>query len=118
MSHEEATLSAPPHMTDDDWRILCDRFSSDSFQKRSKINSDNRKKLEVNHVAGSKSFAEIRHNMRDSVTSQEPGPIDLYKGTHFRQATGSWVHPRAGEIWIKIPTLYNLIALNYNNVIF
>ncbi|XP_058100117.1 uncharacterized protein LOC131244633 [Magnolia sinica] len=36
MSHEEAALSAPPHVTDDDWRILCDRFSSDSFQKRSK----------------------------------------------------------------------------------
>ncbi|XP_058077947.1 uncharacterized protein LOC131226196 isoform X2 [Magnolia sinica] len=76
MSHEEAALSAPPHVTDDDWRILCDRFSSDSFQ-------------------------------RDSVTGQESGPVDLYKGTHCRQATGSWVHPRAGEIWAAMDTLRN-----------
>ncbi|XP_058110099.1 uncharacterized protein LOC131253213 [Magnolia sinica] len=89
MSHEEATLSVPPHVTDDDKRILCDRFLSDSFQKRNKINSDNRGKLEVNHVAGSKSFAEIRHNMQDFVTGQESGPVDLYRGTHCRQATGS-----------------------------
>ncbi|XP_058077941.1 uncharacterized protein LOC131226196 isoform X1 [Magnolia sinica] len=107
MSHEEAALSAPPHVTDDDWRILCDRFSSDSFQKRSKINFDNKGKLEVNHVASSKSFVEIRHNMRDSVTGQESGPVDLYKGTHCRQATGSWVHPRAGEIWAAMDTLRN-----------
>ncbi|XP_058072756.1 uncharacterized protein LOC131221499 [Magnolia sinica] len=63
MSHEEAALSAPPHVTDDDWRIFCDRFSFDSFQKRSKINSDNKGKLKVNHVTGSKSFDKIRHNM-------------------------------------------------------
>ncbi|XP_058070461.1 uncharacterized protein LOC131219376 [Magnolia sinica] len=105
MSHEEGVLSAPPHMTHDDWRILCDRFSSDSFQKRSKINSDNRGKLEVNHVAGSKSFLQLRHDMRDSITGQEPGPVDLYKGTHCRQATGSWVHPRANENWATMDTL-------------
>ncbi|XP_058113274.1 uncharacterized protein LOC131256344 [Magnolia sinica] len=28
--------------------------------------------------------------MRDFVTSQEPGPVDFYKETHCRQATGSW----------------------------
>ncbi|XP_058111701.1 uncharacterized protein LOC131255019 [Magnolia sinica] len=90
MSHEEVVQSAPLHVTNEDWRILCDRFSSDSFQKRSKINSDNRGKLEVNHVAGSKSFVRLRHNMRDSVTSQEPRPVDFYKGSHCRQATASW----------------------------
>ncbi|XP_058092668.1 uncharacterized protein LOC131239127 [Magnolia sinica] len=105
MSHEEAVQSAPLHVTDEDWRILCDRFSSDSFQKRSKINSDNRGKLEVNHVAGSKSFVRLRHDMRDSVTGQEPGPVDFYKGTHCRQSTGSWVHPRASEIWEEMNTL-------------
>ncbi|XP_058109002.1 uncharacterized protein LOC131252143 [Magnolia sinica] len=105
MSHEEAVQSAPLHVTDEDWRILCDRFSSDSFQKRSKINSDNRGKLKVNHIAGSKSFVRLRHDMRDSVTGQEPGPVDFYKGTHCRQATGSWVHPRASEIWEEMNTL-------------
>ncbi|XP_058111250.1 uncharacterized protein LOC131254274 [Magnolia sinica] len=67
VNHEEVVQSTPPHVTHDDWQILCDRFSSDSFQ-------------------------------RDSVTGQEPGPVDLYRGTHCRQATGSWVHPRASEI--------------------
>ncbi|XP_058071035.1 uncharacterized protein LOC131220080 [Magnolia sinica] len=84
VSHGEVALSAPPHVTRDDWQILCDKFSSDSFQKRSKINSDNRKKLEVNHVAGLKSFVQFRHDMRDSVTSQEPGPVDFYRGTYCR----------------------------------
>ncbi|XP_058080347.1 uncharacterized protein LOC131228597 [Magnolia sinica] len=45
--------------------------------------------------------------MRDSITSQEPGPIDFYKGTHCRQATGSWVHHRASEIWEEMDTLRN-----------
>ncbi|XP_058106734.1 uncharacterized protein LOC131250106 [Magnolia sinica] len=107
ISHEEDVLSAPPHVTHDDWQILCDRFLSDSFQMRNKINSDNRGKLEVNHVAGSKSFVEIRHDMRDSVTSQEPGPVDLYRGPHCRQTTGSWVHPIAGEIWASMDTLHS-----------
>ncbi|XP_058074780.1 uncharacterized protein LOC131223392 [Magnolia sinica] len=105
VSNEEAVQSASPHVIDEDWWILCDRFSSDSFQKMSKINSDNRKKLEVNHVAGSKSFVRLRHDMRDSITSQEPGPVDLYRGTHCRQAMGSWVHPRASENWATIETL-------------
>ncbi|XP_058107896.1 uncharacterized protein LOC131251284 [Magnolia sinica] len=81
-SHGEPAQSAPPHVNHEDWRILYDRFSSDSFQKRSKINSDNKRKLEVNHVAGSKSFVRLHHDMQDSVTGQEPGPVDFYKGTH------------------------------------
>ncbi|XP_058100557.1 uncharacterized protein LOC131245248 [Magnolia sinica] len=105
MSHEEAVQSASLHVTDEDWRILCDRFSSDSFQKRSKINSDNIGKLEVNHVASLKSFVRLRHDMRDSVTGQEPGPVDFCKGTHCRQSTGSWVHPRASKIWEEMNTL-------------
>ncbi|XP_058106942.1 uncharacterized protein LOC131250675 [Magnolia sinica] len=98
-THDEAVLSALLHVTIDNWRILCERFSSEAFQKRSRINSTNREKLEVNHVAGSKSFVRHRYDMRDSVTGQEPGPVDLYRGTHCRQATESWVHPRASENW-------------------
>ncbi|XP_058095834.1 uncharacterized protein LOC131241154 [Magnolia sinica] len=105
ISHGEAVLSGPPHVTPDDWRILCERFSSEPFQKRSRINSANKGKLEVNHVAGSKSFVRLHHDMRDSVTGQEPGPVDLYRGTHCRQATGSWVHPRASENWAAMDTI-------------
>ncbi|XP_058106935.1 uncharacterized protein LOC131250670 [Magnolia sinica] len=43
--------------------------------------------------------------MQDSVTGQKPGPVDFYKGTPCRQATGSWVHPRASEIWEEMDTL-------------
>ncbi|XP_058068530.1 uncharacterized protein LOC131217606 [Magnolia sinica] len=104
-SLEEAVLTAPPHVTIDDWRILCERFSSESFQKRSKINSANRGKLEVNHIAGSKSFVQLRRDMRDSVTGQEPGPVDFYRETHCRQATGSWVHLTASENWVAMDTI-------------
>ncbi|XP_058071086.1 uncharacterized protein LOC131220132 [Magnolia sinica] len=104
-SLEEAVLTAPPHVTIDDWRILCERFSSESFQKRSKINSANRGKLEVNHIAGSKSFVQLRRDMRDSVTGQEPGPVDFYRETHCRQATGSWVHPTTSENWAAMDAI-------------
>ncbi|XP_058083203.1 uncharacterized protein LOC131231125 [Magnolia sinica] len=102
MSHKEAIQSAPLHVIDEDWRILCDRFSSDSFQKRSKINSDNRGKLKVNHVAGSKSFVRLRHDMRDSVTGQEPGPVDSTKGlTVGRQQDLGYIleQARFGRRW-------------------
>ncbi|XP_058068724.1 uncharacterized protein LOC131218057 [Magnolia sinica] len=81
-THDETVLSTPPHVTIDDWRILYERFLSDAFQKRSRINSLNREKLQVNHVASSKSFVPHRYDMRDSVTGQEPGPVNLYRGTH------------------------------------
>ncbi|XP_058081108.1 uncharacterized protein LOC131229227 [Magnolia sinica] len=32
VSYEEGVQSASPHVTHDDWRILCERFLSESFQ--------------------------------------------------------------------------------------
>ncbi|XP_058106465.1 uncharacterized protein LOC131249707 [Magnolia sinica] len=75
MSHEEVVQSVPLHVIDENWRILWDRFSSDSFQKRSKINSDNRGKLKVNHIVGSKSFVRLRHDMEEMDTLRsQPTP--------------------------------------------
>ncbi|XP_058107719.1 uncharacterized protein LOC131251173 isoform X2 [Magnolia sinica] len=83
ISHEEAVLSRPPHVTPDDWRILCERFLSEPFQKRSRINSANKGKLEVNHVAGSKSFVRFRHDMRS-----EPDIMSEVLGTRSGYVRG------------------------------
>ncbi|XP_058113275.1 uncharacterized protein LOC131256345 [Magnolia sinica] len=89
----------------DEEEILISNSDDDEEIKRGRINSANRGKLEVSHIVSLKSFVRLRHDIRDSVTGQEPGPVDLYRGTHCRQVTGSWVYPKASENWAAMDTI-------------
>ncbi|KAB1208201.1 hypothetical protein CJ030_MR7G012942 [Morella rubra] len=55
-SKEAALLKPHPDTTEEQWKELCDLFTSEAFMKRSEQNKKNRSKLTVNHAAGSRSF--------------------------------------------------------------
>ncbi|KAB1212436.1 hypothetical protein CJ030_MR5G023978 [Morella rubra] len=53
-------LKPHPDTTEEQWKELCDLFTSEAFMKRSEQNKKNRSKLTVNHAAGSRSFQRTR----------------------------------------------------------
>ncbi|KAB1228159.1 hypothetical protein CJ030_MR2G000735 [Morella rubra] len=59
-SKEAALLKPHPDTTEEQWKELCDLFTSEAFMKRSEQNKKNRSKLTVNHAAGSRSFQRTR----------------------------------------------------------
>ncbi|KAB1223320.1 hypothetical protein CJ030_MR2G001432 [Morella rubra] len=59
-SKEAALLKPHPDTTEEQWKELCDLFTSEAFMKRSEQNKKNRSKLTVNHAVGSRSFQRTR----------------------------------------------------------
>ncbi|KAB1212346.1 hypothetical protein CJ030_MR5G025114 [Morella rubra] len=55
-SKETVLLKPHPNTTEEQWKELCDLFTSEAFMKRSEQNKKNRLKLTVNYAAGSCSF--------------------------------------------------------------
>ncbi|KAB1226896.1 hypothetical protein CJ030_MR1G011763 [Morella rubra] len=75
---KEALLKPHPDTTEEQWKELCDLFTSEAFMKRSEQNKKNRSKLTVNHAAGSRSFQRTRACMKNQ-ESGEINPAELYK---------------------------------------
>ncbi|KAB1220016.1 hypothetical protein CJ030_MR3G018314 [Morella rubra] len=66
-SKEAALLKPHPDTTEEQWKELCDLFTSEAFMKQSEQNKKNRSKLTVNHAAGSRSFQRTRACMMSKV---------------------------------------------------
>ncbi|KAB1220930.1 hypothetical protein CJ030_MR3G025379 [Morella rubra] len=77
-SKEAALLKPHPDTTEEQWKELCDLFTSEPFMKRSEQNKKNRSKLTVNHAAGSRSFQRTQACMKNQ-ESGEINPAELYK---------------------------------------
>ncbi|KAB1206986.1 hypothetical protein CJ030_MR7G008098 [Morella rubra] len=96
-SKEAALLKPHPDTTEEQWKELCDLFTSEAFMKRSEQNKKNRSKLTVNHAAGSRSFQRTRACMKN----QESGninPAELYK-KNYTNKDGIWTSEGAREIY-------------------
>ncbi|KAB1226277.1 hypothetical protein CJ030_MR1G003746 [Morella rubra] len=98
-SKEAALLKPHPDTTEEQWKELCDLFTSEAFMKRSEQNKKNRSKLNVNHAAGSRSFQRTRACMKN----QESGninPAELYK--NYTNKDGIWTSEGAREIYERM----------------
>ncbi|KAB1227888.1 hypothetical protein CJ030_MR1G013768 [Morella rubra] len=99
-SKEAALLKPHPDTTEEQWKELCDLFTSEAFMKRSEQNKKNRSKLTVNHAAGSRSFQRTRACMKN----QESGninPAELYK-KNYTNKDGIWTSEGAREIYERM----------------
>ncbi|KAB1210273.1 hypothetical protein CJ030_MR6G013332 [Morella rubra] len=99
-SKEAALLKPHPDTTEEQWKELCDLFTSEAFMKRSEQNKKNRSKLTVNHAAGSRSFQRTRACMKN----QESGninPAELYK-KNYTNKDGIWTSEGAREIYHQL----------------
>ncbi|KAB1215866.1 hypothetical protein CJ030_MR4G010977 [Morella rubra] len=97
---KEALLKPHPDTTEEQWKELCDLFTSEAFMKRSEQNKKNRSKLTVNHAAGSRSFQRTRACMKN----QESGninPAELYK-KNYTNKDGIWTSEGAREIYERM----------------
>ncbi|KAB1203983.1 hypothetical protein CJ030_MR8G002122 [Morella rubra] len=98
---KEATLLKPhPDTTKEQWKELCDLFTSEAFMKRSEQNKKNRSKLTVNHAAGSRSFQRIRACMKNQESSNI-NPAELYK-KNYTNKDGIWTSEGAREIYHQL----------------
>ncbi|KAB1212947.1 hypothetical protein CJ030_MR5G001869 [Morella rubra] len=100
LSKEAALLKPHPDTTEEQWKELCDLFTSEAFMKRSEQNKKNRSKLTVNHAAGSRSFQRTRACMKN----QESGninPAELYK-KNYTNKDGIWTSEGAREIYERM----------------
>ncbi|KAB1209479.1 hypothetical protein CJ030_MR6G018858 [Morella rubra] len=70
-SKEAALLKPHPDTTEEQWKELCDLFTSEAFMKRSEQNKKNRSKLTVNHAAGSRSFQRTRACMHQLAKARD-----------------------------------------------
>ncbi|KAB1216249.1 putative inactive purple acid phosphatase 24 [Morella rubra] len=71
LSKEAALLKPHPDTTEEQWKELCDLFTSEAFMKRSEQNKKNRSKLTVNHAAGSRSFQRTRACMHQLAKARD-----------------------------------------------
>ncbi|KAF5447812.1 hypothetical protein F2P56_033333 [Juglans regia] len=63
-SHEEALAFGTSMVDSLVWIKLCERWGSDAFKKISSQNRENRKRLNINHTVGRKSFVRILEEKR------------------------------------------------------
>ncbi|KAB1219286.1 Metalloendoproteinase 1 [Morella rubra] len=86
---KEVTLLKPhPDTTEEQWKELCDLFTSKAFMKRSEQNKKNRSKLTVNHAAGSRSFQRTQACMKNQENCKI-NPAELYK-KNYTNKDGVW----------------------------
>ncbi|KAB1226340.1 hypothetical protein CJ030_MR1G002810 [Morella rubra] len=96
-SKEAALLKPHPDTTKEQWKELCDLFTSEAFMKQSEQNKKNRSKLTVNHAAGSRSFQCTRACMKNQESSNI-NPVELYK-KNYTNKDGIWTSEGAREIY-------------------
>ncbi|KAB1220170.1 hypothetical protein CJ030_MR3G012021 [Morella rubra] len=99
-SKEAALLKPHPDTTEEQWKELCDLFTSETFMKRSEQNKKNRSKLTVNHAAGSRSFQRTRACMKNQ-ESGKINPAELYK-KNYTNKDGVWTLEGAREIYERM----------------
>ncbi|XP_031264311.1 uncharacterized protein LOC116122624 [Pistacia vera] len=97
---EEALQNRPEEIKDpDDWIYLCDLFSSEKFQARSKTYSENRSKMRCNHRGGSKNFIQHKKEKAQQV-GESVGPIQLFHDTRWSAEKG-WINEQARELYVS-----------------
>ncbi|KAI3900817.1 hypothetical protein MKW92_040239 [Papaver armeniacum] len=84
---EEALLNPPRNVSQDSWNYLCDWFSSETFQKRSRAGSNNRAKVPYNHCGGSLPF--VVHRELKKAQEVQLVYIQTFYDTHTHMVKNS-----------------------------
>ncbi|XP_010253946.1 PREDICTED: uncharacterized protein LOC104595071 isoform X2 [Nelumbo nucifera] len=85
-TNKERIRNCPPDVHLDQWKQLVKYFSSDLFQARSGRGKSNRAKHTMVHVCGSKSFAQIREELKNShPDKREPTRIEVFRATRQKK---------------------------------
>ncbi|XP_050225845.1 uncharacterized protein LOC126675276 [Mercurialis annua] len=101
-TRDAAEKNPPEDVKIDDWKKLCEHFvENERFKAQSAANVLNRKKLDVPHTSGSKSYCQRLYEMETSeAIDEEPPEMRLYSQAHHKR-DGSWIHPQAEEKYVR-----------------
>ncbi|XP_060969927.1 uncharacterized protein LOC133037121 [Cannabis sativa] len=81
---ENAVKNPPNELNEDQWRLICELFTTPDFIQRSKQNSINRQKMKFSSTTGSVTMAEILRQ------KQGKGYIETWKECHTKKDTNTF----------------------------
>nr|XP_017228464.1 PREDICTED: uncharacterized protein LOC108203795 [Daucus carota subsp. sativus] len=98
---EERLENRPREVPLKDFKILLEYWADEKIAKKARTNSESRRLITETHTAGSRSFAQISHNMAleralKATREQPPAPIsdaDVYVKTRKRESTRTYKLP-------------------------
>ncbi|KAK4412473.1 hypothetical protein Salat_2894400 [Sesamum alatum] len=103
---EEEILHKPPNgVSEEHWEKLINYFESDGFQKISDRNKENRKKLKMAHICGTKSIVQYCYEDRDPETEQEPTRTATWRKTRYSNKKNGWVDQTSEAVYEDITRL-------------
>ncbi|WCJ29137.1 hypothetical protein M5689_010792 [Euphorbia peplus] len=79
---KERLKHIPQGLSPDGWKEMLKVFSSENFQERSLINSENRRNQKTVTSTGPKPFAQVQYEMMDEEKGELPKASDVWKATH------------------------------------
>ncbi|KAL6558847.1 hypothetical protein OROMI_019197 [Orobanche minor] len=113
---EERLQNRPREVPLKDFKMLLEYWADEKIAKRAKTNAESRSRLTETHTAGSKSFAQVCHNMaieRALLATPEEAPVpisdvDVYVKTRQRKSEREYKLP-TDEVVKKIENVEKLL---------
>ncbi|KAF4380927.1 hypothetical protein G4B88_002300 [Cannabis sativa] len=98
---ENAVKNPPNELNEDQWRLICELFTTFDFIQRSKQNSINRQKMKFSSTTGSVTRAEILRQ------KQGKGYIETWKECHTKKDTNTFINEAAKNKYEEMLTTQN-----------
>ncbi|KAF4367780.1 hypothetical protein G4B88_011081 [Cannabis sativa] len=98
---ENAVKNPPNELNEDQWRLICELFTTPDFIQRSKQNSINRQKMKFSSTRGSVTMAEILRQ------KQGKGYIETWKECHTKKDTNTFINEAAKNKYEEMLTTRN-----------
>uniref|UniRef100_A0A803NVJ7 Uncharacterized protein n=1 Tax=Cannabis sativa TaxID=3483 RepID=A0A803NVJ7_CANSA len=100
--HEDNEGAHPPsELTSEQWLPICQFFTSSEFIVRSKINAENRKKMQYPTTQGTKSMAERRYEKKNKSNF-----IETWKEVHTKKSSNTFVNQLAAQKYGELVSAY------------
>ncbi|XP_038887409.1 poly [ADP-ribose] polymerase 1-like isoform X2 [Benincasa hispida] len=101
---KEARACPPKRITDaTDWNLLCNRWETPEWKKKTETNKKSRSKIPYLHRTGSKSFVQVQSEMKIK-EGRDVDQVDLFRQSHFCEKDG-WVNNNAKDAYLEMQRL-------------
>lgn len=101
---KEARACPPKRITDPtDWNLLCNRWETPEWKKKTETNKKSRSKIPYLHRTGSKSFVQVKNEMKIK-EGRDVDQVDLFHQSHFCEEYG-WVNDKAKDAYLEMQRL-------------
>ncbi|KQK06710.2 hypothetical protein BRADI_2g27948v3 [Brachypodium distachyon] len=85
VSPNKRLANVPPKMSQDNWELLCNRWSNPDFQRLCAKNKQNREGVRQHQCTGSRSYVAHLTFSKAKYNNEEPDVVDFYKESHTKK---------------------------------